>query len=409
MIRSRPNAPGLRLEEITCQIGLARTLLLIRGYASEEARAALQRTIALIESAGALDEPLEHRLALFAALHGFWLASVAASSGAATRELAAECLQLAQKGGGQGERVAGHHAVGLSLMFSGDVLAARAHFDQAIAMFDPSEDRQATRYGGEYWSSSFAGRAATLWTLGYPDAARADAEASLESARAFGHAMTLGNNLIFAAWTNFACGNFEIAGSRSAELPRSRTRKKASRSTRAFSLMMERPPSRSPKAGARTRRRKPRPPSPPIARPEQTSDHGGHLLSSYLAEALAREGRFEEAQRLLDEAAVTMAATEERWCKSDIGRIAGEVALMGPARALASGGAPFRAGACDRAGAAGEIVGAARGDEPGQLRRDGGRHAEARACLEPVYRWFTEGFDAYDLIEAGTLLGELAD
>ncbi len=76
-------------------------------------------------------------------------------------------------------------------------------------MFDPGEDQQGTRYGGEYWSSALAGRAAALWTLGRPDAARADLAASLESARAFGHAMTLANNLIFAAWTHVACGRFD--------------------------------------------------------------------------------------------------------------------------------------------------------------------------------------------------------
>jgi hypothetical protein len=41
------------------------------------------------------------------------------------------------------------------------------------------------------------------------------------------------------------------------------------------------------------------------------------------------------------------------------------------------------------------------------LRRDQGRHAEARELLAPVYRWFTEGFDTPDLKEATTLLDGL--
>ena len=32
----------------------------------------------------------------------------------------------------------------------------------------------------------------------------------------------------------------------------------------------------------------------------------------------------------------------------------------------------------------------------------------ARGLLAPIYNWFTEGFDAPDLIEAKTLLHELA-
>jgi predicted ATPase len=43
-----------------------------------------------------------------------------------------------------------------------------------------------------------------------------------------------------------------------------------------------------------------------------------------------------------------------------------------------------------------------------RLWRDQGKRAEARDLLGPIYRWFTEGFDAPDLKEAKTLLDELA-
>jgi len=42
-----------------------------------------------------------------------------------------------------------------------------------------------------------------------------------------------------------------------------------------------------------------------------------------------------------------------------------------------------------------------------RLRRDRDRPAEARDLLEPVYSWFTEGFDIKDLKEAKALLHEL--
>ena len=37
-----------------------------------------------------------------------------------------------------------------------------------------------------------------------------------------------------------------------------------------------------------------------------------------------------------------------------------------------------------------------------------GKRAEAYELLVPIYGWFTEGFDTADLIEAKTLLDELA-
>jgi predicted ATPase len=43
-----------------------------------------------------------------------------------------------------------------------------------------------------------------------------------------------------------------------------------------------------------------------------------------------------------------------------------------------------------------------------RLWRDQGKRKEARELLAPVYGWFTEGFDTFDLKEAKVLLDELA-
>jgi predicted ATPase len=43
-----------------------------------------------------------------------------------------------------------------------------------------------------------------------------------------------------------------------------------------------------------------------------------------------------------------------------------------------------------------------------RLWRDQGKREEARELLDPVYDWFTEGFDTLDLKEAKALLEELA-
>ena len=43
-----------------------------------------------------------------------------------------------------------------------------------------------------------------------------------------------------------------------------------------------------------------------------------------------------------------------------------------------------------------------------RLWQSQGKRDEARELLEPVYGWFTEGFDTADLIDAKTLLDELS-
>jgi predicted ATPase len=44
-----------------------------------------------------------------------------------------------------------------------------------------------------------------------------------------------------------------------------------------------------------------------------------------------------------------------------------------------------------------------------RLRREQGKHAEARDLLTPIYGWFTEGFDLPDLKEAKALLDVLEE
>jgi hypothetical protein len=43
-----------------------------------------------------------------------------------------------------------------------------------------------------------------------------------------------------------------------------------------------------------------------------------------------------------------------------------------------------------------------------RLLRDQGKRSEAHDLLSPIYNWFTEGFDAPDLMDAKALLDELA-
>ena len=44
-----------------------------------------------------------------------------------------------------------------------------------------------------------------------------------------------------------------------------------------------------------------------------------------------------------------------------------------------------------------------------RLWRDQGKRQQARDLLDPIYGWFTEGFDTLDLKEAKALLDELME
>ncbi len=67
---------------------------------------------------------------------------------------------------------------------TGDLTQARAHLDRAIALYDPVVHRPlATRFGQDVRMASLLRRSMALWSLGYPEAALADADYALKDAR----------------------------------------------------------------------------------------------------------------------------------------------------------------------------------------------------------------------------------
>ena len=107
------------------------------------------------------------------------------------RELAAQFLTLAEKQGAPVPLMVGHRIMGVSLMFTGNLVESRNHFDravdistQAVALYDPVQHRafasvSAKTREPQYWAF---GR----WPSGYlaiPRPRRQTADQALEIAR----------------------------------------------------------------------------------------------------------------------------------------------------------------------------------------------------------------------------------
>ena len=147
-IAALPATPALRREQIKLQVALINPLMHVKGYAAPETKAAVERARLLIEQAEALGEPPEDPLLLFSVLYGFWVANFVAFNGDVVRELAAQFLALAEKQAATVPLMVGHRLMGVSLLYTGDIAEGRAHFDRAIALYDPAEHRPlATRFG----------------------------------------------------------------------------------------------------------------------------------------------------------------------------------------------------------------------------------------------------------------------
>ena len=106
----------------------------------------------------------------------------------------------------------GHRLKAISLASTGDIAEGRAHYDQALALYDPTEHRPlAMRFGQDAGVTVLCHRSWALFCLGYPEAALADAQNAYKDAREIGHAATLMHALAYASFIHIQCGNYLTA------------------------------------------------------------------------------------------------------------------------------------------------------------------------------------------------------
>jgi hypothetical protein len=211
-ITTLPSTPALRREQIKLQVALINALFHVKGYAATETTAAVERARLLIEQAKALGEASEDPLLLFSVLFGLYVANFVAFNGDVMRELAAQFLALAKKHGTAVLLIVGHNCMGTSLTFTGGFAAAPAHYNQAIALYDPAAHRaQGMPFGQDIGVVSLSRRSFALWLLGYPDAATADTAQAFRYARETGQAAALMYLLDLTSRISLYCGDYAAA------------------------------------------------------------------------------------------------------------------------------------------------------------------------------------------------------
>jgi predicted ATPase len=342
---------------------------------------------------------------LFSVLYVPLVVRFVAFNGDAVREGAAQFLALAEKQGATVPLMIGHRFMGHSLLFTGDIAEGRAHFDRAIALYDPAEHRPlATRFGQDARVTVLTFRSLALWVLGYPDAALADTHHALKDAREITQAATLMMALCVPSFTHISCGNYAAAKVQCDELVALADEKGASlwkayeMLVRGRVLALTGEPAEAVQmitSGITA-----------LRSTGATVNVPWHL--AYLATAYAELGQFDDAWRCIGEALTAVKTTKETWIEADIHRMAGEIALKSPEPDAAKAQAYFeRALAVARAQQAKSLeLGAAM--SMARLWRDQGKRNEARQLLAQIYGWYTEGFDTHDLKQAKALLDELA-
>jgi class 3 adenylate cyclase/predicted ATPase len=404
-IATLPATPALRREEIKLRVALITPLMHVKGYAALETKAAVEQAHLLIKQAEALGEAPDDPLLLFSVLYGLWVAHYVAFDGDVMRGLAVEFLALAEKQKATVPLMTGHRLMGVSLLNTGNFAEARTHLDRGIVLYDPVEHRVlATRFGQDARVAALFYRSLTLWLLGYPDIALADADRAVKDAREIGQAATLLPALGLSSMTHIHCGNYAVAGAQLDEVVALADEtgallwKWVGRVDQGCVLAA------SGKASDAVRMIT----SGITAWRSTGTTVWQPVYLLYLARSYGELGQLDGASRCVDEALTAVRRSKESWYEAEIHRIGGALALIGLKPDAAKAQAYFKralAVARQQQAKSWELRAAM---SLARLWRDQGKVQQARELLAPVYGWFTEGFDTRDLKEAKALLEELA-
>jgi predicted ATPase len=342
---------------------------------------------------------------LFSVLYSFWVANHVAADGRMMRELAIKFLAIAEERAAAVPLIMAHRMMGASLAATGDLVDSRPHFDQSIALFDPAEHRAlATRLGHDLLVLTFGYRCVSLWMLGYPDAALADASQAVSDAREVNQAATMLFALSLSGLTQILCGHYAASGAQCDELVALASEKDAVLRKSQGIIQQGCVCSLTGKASNAAELIT----SGLVGFQSTGATYFVPFYLSCLAKAHAELGQFDAAQSAINGAIAAFETTGERWWEAEVHRMAGEIALMAPKPDATKAEAHFERAleaARKQQAKSWELRAAI---SMARLWRDQGKRNEARELLAPVYGWFTEGFDTLDLKAAKALLDELA-
>jgi tetratricopeptide (TPR) repeat protein len=373
---------------------LVRAAAATEGFSSPQIALGYRRILELAQELG--DEE-----ALFTALRGMWADRCSAASHQEAAELVGQMLKLAERAKSPAALADAQSCQGCTLYLTGHFGDALTVLNRAIAVCPDGAGR--ISFGGvDPLVESLRFAAQSAWPAGYPDRAINFVESAIKRSSDLNQPLSMADTLSSAAVIRSWRGEVLETRQLCEQL-------QALAEERGFAWLL-----------ALNR----------IGQGWVASARGEHecaialirrgiadwkipgafaALTSVLAEACLRAGRFEEAMDAVAAGREHVARTGEHNADSEFERVAGEALL------LMDAGNTTEAEQCFRRAIA---IAAEQGAKSFELRatmslarllRDTSRRDEARAMLAEIYNWFTEGFETADLKNAKALLDELRD
>jgi predicted ATPase/transcriptional regulator with XRE-family HTH domain len=383
-------------QELDLQIALGYALIVLKGSAAPEVGRAFAR-------ARELSYQLEETPQLFHLLWGlwtFWLVRGEIQSTA--RELAEQCLQMAQRLRDPTLLLGAYQALGTTSLMGGDLVPAQAHLEQMITLYDPQQsDALVSLYGQDLGVFCLRYIGWVKWLLGYPEQALAQSDQALTLAQRIAHPFSLAGALAFDIFIQYSCREEQAVEERAEECITLSTKhgfalwKLKGMMFRGWTLTQR---GRLEEGVEQMRQG--------LADYYATGARSLVLLPLLLIEAHLRMGQVAEGLAELEKTFSAIEKTGEGTIEAELFRLKGELLRMG-------GVNEGEVEACFH-----QAIKIARRQSAKswelratmslcRLWQAQGRKEEARQMLADIYDWFTEGFDTADLKEAKALLQTL--
>jgi tetratricopeptide (TPR) repeat protein len=391
LIATVPDSVERRERELDLQIALGQAVIATQGYAAPAVSEAYTR-------ARELCEQLECAHKLLPILYGQW-AHHSVADLIEARKLAAEIRHFSEVQDNTIVRVMSCRASGLTHLMLGDFAIARDYLEQGLSLYDAAEQ---SSYASIYATTDpliffQSYLSLTLVCCGHLNLARLRSDSGLSRAHSLSHAHSLGFALHWT-WVAGRCARAE---------PRALLAQADELVTLSdeHSFVMWRALGLTFRGWCLAALGQPDQGIPLIttglAEVRDNVLHVPHVLT-LLADVLRMADQPQVALGYVAKAEQLAEATHAKWLQAETLRLRGDLLQIVGDTAGAEASFLDAVTLAERQGA--KLFQLRTSSCLARLWRDQRRHKEARELLAPISEWFTEGFEAPDLIESKALL-----